>query len=211
MARFRGVRPKGAGIEIRYQAGGERRSVYLDTPPTESGLADAARYRKRLIEQERLGDPEIRPATFESCCNGFLAEKRKSLKPSTMHGYQSKLEVYWSPLATKQIRTIRIADLKQIDRGVEWSSQKTRRDAHATLRRLYAETPTTELAEHFGRSLKIVYDKAKRLGLRKAPHYMREQHGARAREVGKATRFAPGQKSWNKGTHYIPGGRAPNL
>lgn len=78
----------------------------------------------------------------------------------------------------------------------------------ATLRRLYASTPTTELAEHFGRSLKIVYEKAKRLGLRKAPHYMREQHGARAREVGKATRFAPGQKPWNKGTHYVAGGRS---
>lgn len=84
-----------------------------------------------------------------------------------------------------------------------WTSQDI-----ATLRRLYAETPTTELAEHFGRSLKIVYEKAKRLGLRKAPHYMREQHGARAREVGKATRFVPGQKSWNKGTHYVAGGRA---
>lgn len=56
-----------------------------------------------------------------------------------------------------------------------WTEQEI-----ATLRRLYAETPTTELAEHFGRSLKIVYEKAKRLGLRKAPHYMREQHGARA-------------------------------
>lgn len=137
MARFRGVRPKGPGIEIRYQTGGERRSVYLDTPPTESGVADAARYRKRLIEQARLGDPEIQPATFEECCNGFLAEKRKSLKPSTLHGYQSKLEVYWSPLAARQIRTIRIADLKQIDRAVEWQSQKTRRDAHAILRGVF--------------------------------------------------------------------------
>ena len=34
-----------------------------------------------------------------------------------------------------------------------WTSQDI-----ATLRRLYANTPTKELAEHFGRSLGSVYD-----------------------------------------------------
>lgn len=82
-----------------------------------------------------------------------------------------------------------------------WTSQDI-----ATLRRLYAETPTQALADSLGRSLKMVYEKAKRLGLRKAPHYMREQHGARARLVGEGTRFQPGQPAWNKGMSYVPGG-----
>lgn len=129
MARFRGVRTKGAGIEIRYQAGSERRSVYLDQAPSESNLADAARYRKILIEQERLGEAVARSATFENCCRDFIAEKSKSLKPSTLDGYRSKLEVYWSALASKQILAIRLTDLKQIDRQTDWGSQKTRRDA----------------------------------------------------------------------------------
>lgn len=78
----------------------------------------------------------------------------------------------------------------------------------ATLRRLYASTPTTELAEHFGRGLRAVYDKAMVLGLKKSPHYLHVHHGARAAVVGTATRFVPGQKPWNKGTHYVAGGRS---
>lgn len=137
MGRFRGVRPKGAGIEVVYQVGGVRRSRYLAQAPTDTNLADAARYRKRLIEQARLGETSARSATFEDCCRDFLAEKRKSLKPSTLHGYQSKLEVYWSGLAARQVATIRLADLKTIDRHTRWQSQKTRRDAHAVVRGVF--------------------------------------------------------------------------
>lgn len=79
----------------------------------------------------------------------------------------------------------------------------------ALLRELYADTPTAVIAARLGRPLKAVYQQARTLGLSKSPHYMTREHGARAREVGKATRFVPGQVSWNKGQHYLPGGRCP--
>lgn len=147
MAGFRGVRPKGAGIEIRYQADGQRVSLYLDSTPTPTNLANAARYRRTLIERSRLNEPETRPASFEECCRGFLLEKRKSLKPSTLDGYRSKLEVYWSDLGARQISTIRLTDIKQIDRAIDWNSQKTRRDAHAVLRGVFRWALQEELCQ----------------------------------------------------------------
>ena len=56
------------------------------------------------------------------------------------------------------------------------------------LRRHYADTPTPEIARALGRSEKTVYTTARDLGLRKAPHYMRQQHGTHVRTVGEATR-----------------------
>lgn len=146
MAEYPGVRAKGAGIEIRYQAGGKRRSVYIDKAATATNKADAARYRKRLVEQANLGEQDQENATFEDCCSGFLSDKAQSLKPSTVDGYKSKLEVYWSPLSMQLIRTIRLSDIKAIDRAVPWQSQKTRRDAHAVLRGVFDWAIGEELA-----------------------------------------------------------------
>jgi hypothetical protein len=81
-------------------------------------------------------------------------------------------------------------------------------DERAIVRRLYANTPTTEIAAYLGRSVKTAYTTARNLGLKKSPHYMRQQHGAHVRTVGEATRFKAGQVSWNKCAHYVPGGRA---
>ena len=72
----------------------------------------------------------------------------------------------------------------------------------ATLRRLYANTPTKELAEHFGRSLGGVYDKVHELQLKKSPHYLLIQRRESVRAAGTSTRWAPGTPPWNKG---IPG------
>ena len=72
----------------------------------------------------------------------------------------------------------------------------------------YADTNTAELADLLGRPEGSVYTLAYRLGLHKSPAFMRHRHGAHAVEVGRATRFQPGQVSWNKGAHYQPGGRA---
>lgn len=137
MARLRGVRPKGSGIIIDYQIRGKRRWLCIPKAPTERNLQDAARLRARLIEAARLGTPESGTKNFEACCDGFLADKKKSLKPSTLDGYASKLGFYWSGLAHDDVRTIRLSDLKRIDAAVEWGSQKTRRDAHAVLRGVF--------------------------------------------------------------------------
>ena len=78
-----------------------------------------------------------------------------------------------------------------------------------TLRRLYAMTPTIQIAEQIGRPLRATYQKAKDLGLRKAPeYYAAHQAGRTDGERGRATRFAKGQTPWNKGQHYDAGGRS---
>jgi integrase len=149
MAKFEGVRPKAGGIEIRYtDSAGKRRSVFIKKTPTDANQADAARYRRRLIEADAIGDTEADQLskTFEHCCRGFLADKGKSLKPSTLVGYRSKLECYWSDLGPLYIRTIKLPDLKAIDRAIEWQSQKTRRDAHAVLRGVFDWAVHEELA-----------------------------------------------------------------
>ena len=75
----------------------------------------------------------------------------------------------------------------------------------ATLRRLYANTPTKELAEHFGRSLGGVYDKVHELQLKKSPHYLLAQRRENVRAAGASTRWAPGTAPWNKGIPYDSG------
>lgn len=148
MAKQPGVRAKAGGIEIRYtDQQGKRRSLWIKKNPTDANLADAARYRRRLIESDAIGEPELRRWTFEKCCTGYLKDKAKSLKPSTIDGYRSKLEVYWSALAHADIRTIKLPELKAIDRGIEWQSQKTRRDAHAVLRGVFKWAINEELAD----------------------------------------------------------------
>jgi integrase len=152
MARYRGVRPKGNGIQIIYQLDGKRHWQLIDQAPTDRNLADAARLRQRLIESARLVGSEAEPAapatqSFEECCRLFLAEKASTLKPSTIDGYRSKLEFYWSPLAAMDIRAIKLTDLKTLDRAVEWKSQKTRKDAHSVLRGVFAWAIAEELTD----------------------------------------------------------------
>lgn len=75
----------------------------------------------------------------------------------------------------------------------------------------YAASSTLDLARVLGRSPKSVYSQAREMGLAKS----REAIAAMAREAalrpvhgGVATRFAAGQQPWNKGTHWVAGGRS---
>lgn len=77
-----------------------------------------------------------------------------------------------------------------------------------TLRRLYAMTPTDEIARQIGRPVRATFEKAYALGLRKAPEYYQANRAGRTGDGrGAHTRFQPGQTPWNKGTSYRPGGR----
>jgi integrase len=147
MARFRGVIAKGAGILIHFQVNGRRHWKVINKAPTERNLQDAARLRASLIESARLGTGTTTSRTFEACAAAFLAEKRKTLKPSTLDGYTSKLEHYWSDLAHLEVRAIKPAELKRIDALANWTSQKTRRDAHAVLRGVLAWAVEHEYAD----------------------------------------------------------------
>lgn len=77
------------------------------------------------------------------------------------------------------------------------------------LRRHFPTMPTPELATLLGRTISTVYQNAYKLGLRKSDTYFAAGLGGRTGDGrGAATRFKPGQPSWNKGQRYIAGGRS---
>lgn len=76
---------------------------------------------------------------------------------------------------------------------------------------LYPDTRTDTLADQMGMSVKRLYAKAKKLGLKKSEAYLASPDACRLRRddnPGIATRFQPGGVSWNKGLHYVAGGRS---
>lgn len=82
-------------------------------------------------------------------------------------------------------------------------------DADALLRELYPDHRTADIAERLGKPTDVVYRRAYTLGLRKSEAFMASEQSGRLRaETGKATRFQPGQTSWNKGKSYDAGGRS---
>lgn len=84
-------------------------------------------------------------------------------------------------------------------------------DAVALLHRLYADTPTDQIAAQIGATPEQVYHKVQRIGLRKSAAYMATVAACRLRKgdnVGAATRFKPGLVPWNKGQKHPSTGRA---
>lgn len=87
-----------------------------------------------------------------------------------------------------------------------WTDEDT-----AVLLAAYPDTPTEALAQALGRPVKSVYQKATALGLKKSAAYLAGPHACRLRRgdgVGRATRFQPGLVPWNKGVHWVAGGRS---
>lgn len=93
----------------------------------------------------------------------------------------------------------------------------------AVMRATYADTPTKQIAAQLGRSEKMVYSKAKNIGLRKSEAYLASEAACRLRQgdaVGYNHRFKRGGAPWNKGLkgatgthprtvahHFKPGNR----
>lgn len=87
-----------------------------------------------------------------------------------------------------------------------WSAADLR-----VLRKLYPNTPTKDIAAKLGRSLGPVYQTAARLGLKKSAAYLASPAASRLRRgdnVGAARRFPKGNVPWNKGVHWVAGGRS---
>jgi hypothetical protein len=81
----------------------------------------------------------------------------------------------------------------------------------ARLVRDYPDTPTPALAKQMRRSIGSVYGKASALGLRKSDAFFASPASGRLTPGdtrGLAGRFQKGQRGWNKGKSYQPGGRA---
>lgn len=80
----------------------------------------------------------------------------------------------------------------------------------ARLRDLYPSTPTVQIAADLGRSISTVYNMAAKLGLKKSAEYLASPAACRLRRgdnIGAEFRFKPGQRPWNTGKTYQPGGR----
>lgn len=89
---------------------------------------------------------------------------------------------------------------------IKWTDEQI-----ATLRSLYPNFKTADVATTLGRPAGRVYQKANSLGLKKSAEYLASPAACRLRRgdnVGAAHRFQPGQAAWNKGTNFISGGRS---
>jgi len=85
-------------------------------------------------------------------------------------------------------------------------------DEISVLIRDYRDTPTNELAERIGRTIKSICTKAFSLGLRKSEEYMAGQNSPGwkpGNNLGRATQFKKGSTPHNKGKKgFDPGWRA---
>jgi len=83
-------------------------------------------------------------------------------------------------------------------------------DEDQVLRALYPDMLTRLVADKLGRKIDTVYQRARRLGLKKSAAFQQSEVSGRTlpghTRVG--GQFTPGHQSWNKGTHYAAGGRS---
>ena len=92
--------------------------------------------------------------------------------------------------------------------GKPWSEEDI-----ATLRRLYADTRTADIAALMGRELTSTYAKAKVLRLAKSEAFKASVKSGRIQRGNTdpailATRFKPEHTPWNKGLNVVMGGRS---
>ena len=79
------------------------------------------------------------------------------------------------------------------------------------MRRNYADSLTADIARALGRPIENVYACAGRMGLRKSDAFAASDKSGRlfkGGKLGQATQFQPGLVPWNKGGHYVAGGRS---
>ena len=81
----------------------------------------------------------------------------------------------------------------------------------ALLRAQYPHQVTRDIAAQMGIEQRLVYAQANRMGLRKSAEFAASDKSGRILKGGRLsqmTQFVPGQTPWNKGTHFVAGGRS---
>ncbi len=81
------------------------------------------------------------------------------------------------------------------------------------LRTLYPDFTGQIVADRLGRDVRAVYQKARALGLNKSAAFLASDLSGRMQRGRTdprlvATQIKPGTTPWNKGTHYVAGGRS---
>lgn len=81
------------------------------------------------------------------------------------------------------------------------------------LREIYPDVPGRDVAALLGRELSSVHRKANKLGLAKSDHFKAADYSGRVQRGQQdprmvAARFQKGIVPWNKGGHYVAGGRS---
>ena len=82
-------------------------------------------------------------------------------------------------------------------------------DELAYLRAHYLTTRTADLVQALGIDARKIYSKAVELGVRKTTETiarMARERSSAPGHGGQRTQFRPGQRPWNKGTHFAPPG-----
>ena len=112
-----------------------------------------------------------------------------------------------SPLAQAALERARQATAKPTSNRRHWTQPEEQ-----LLTQLYPDTPMPALIQQLGFTASAIYQKARSLGLHRSPEYLASEHACRLRKgdnVGAATRFKPGNQSWNKGKQgWKAGGRS---
>lgn len=79
----------------------------------------------------------------------------------------------------------------------------------ALLKERYPDESAAVIAAEIGCSIDLVYAKAARLGLKKSEAFKSSPASGRLDgKIGAHARFQKGHTTWNKGTHYVAGGRS---
>lgn len=87
-----------------------------------------------------------------------------------------------------------------------WTDEQIRQ-----LTALYPDTKTEKIAEIMGMTMSRAYNKAHSLGLHKSAAFISSEASGRIKREhhkGRLSQFKPGLIPWNKGTHFISGGRS---
>ena len=87
-----------------------------------------------------------------------------------------------------------------------WTAAEDRR-----LTDRYPDCNTADLAAELNLAVTQVYHRANTLKLRKSQEFLRAQlylAGQAIAQIGTHTQFQPGRKTWNKGQHFVAGGRS---
>lgn len=132
----RGVRARGGHIQIRYAVDGRKFEETLDIAPTRAGLIEAARIRKERIRLRKFGEAgTLEQHTFKDLAQVYL-DSAKGIVKSTRNSYRDSLNIYWAALGNRDVASLSLADLIQIDESTDWPSEKTRENALIPLRQV---------------------------------------------------------------------------